>query len=179
MKDNSVTIRRRPNADEIRSGPSHSTAKKGIREPKAIPDPYAERDRVLREIGFPTYEQYTASAHWEQIRDRVFRSLGSDCYFCPRPGPHIHHAQYDKATLLGTTIDHLYPVCDTCHRSGHFETDGSMVSLEDATARMRRFSEMKGFGEKMRQRDQLRTRVPSPSPTEANPRPPQDSELKR
>lgn len=81
-------------------------------------NPYRERDRMLKQLGYSSYRQYLASSVWAQIRAQV---LGTGpgrakCQRCDKRASQVHHARYTVAALLGTDVASLVPTCAKCHR---------------------------------------------------------------
>lgn len=96
---------------------------------------YAERDKVLGEIGFPSYDIYLKSERWEKIRKKVFATKGHHCTRCGKDVAfQIHHSSYDKDTLLGKSLDHLWPICGRCHQYIERDWRGRKKSLSDANS---------------------------------------------
>lgn len=87
----------------------------------AEPRTYAERDSVLRSMGFKSYPAYLASELWSSIRARVIdRDL--KCRICNGKGSSCHHVSYSKDALNGDDIDFIIYTCKSCHK--HIEFRG-------------------------------------------------------
>lgn len=81
---------------------------------------YAGRDVLLKRIGFNSYASYLASPLWKRIRAEVFKAKGRKCWLCDSAATQVHHRQYNKNTLNGKRIRHLFPLCDECHERVEF-----------------------------------------------------------
>lgn len=108
---------------------------------------YAQRDRVLNEMGFASYRDYLASPLWQRIRARMLKA----CPTCPcgKPAEQIHHRTYKRRYLEGRGLIHKYlvPICRTCHEAIEFE-GSEKLSLGWANAKLdeiREVAESRGF----------------------------------
>lgn len=77
---------------------------------------YAQRNKLLRRMGFPSYDAYLRSPLWRRIRAEQHREH-PDCYGCGRRGQEVHHANYFQETLTGKSRAGLFTVCETCHKA--------------------------------------------------------------
>lgn len=77
---------------------------------------YSERDKMLLELGFPSYSAYLASELWQSIRTRVFKQRGRECFGCGKFAVSVHHNKYTRDNLSGRRISNLFPVCHQCHK---------------------------------------------------------------
>ena len=104
---------------------------------------YAERNALLREIGFADYQEYLASDLWRGISARVM-AKGKRCWVCRRRASarQCHHDQYTRRNLLGETTEGIYPVCPICHRALEFKA-GKKLDLLAARAECRRLRKRK------------------------------------
>lgn len=82
---------------------------------------YAERDRLLRQMGFRSYQHYLGSSLWAEIRERVLRRDGRRCRICSVIATQVHHQRYDYATLRGKNPDNLMSLCHACHETVEFD----------------------------------------------------------
>lgn len=96
-----------------------------------ILEDYAERDRILREMGYPTYGDYLRSQTWHDIRDAAFKRSGGKCQKCNRQANNVHHKDYSRATLEGKTLDKLIALCHWCHSTAEFLSNGRKRSLKE------------------------------------------------
>lgn len=97
---------------------------------------YANRDALLKSMGFRSYLQYLGSELWARISRQARDRDGRRCRCCKLVGWIVHHDQYDEATLRGETLEHLYTVCPTCHaKIERTETDGKR-SLAQARSQL-------------------------------------------
>lgn len=62
---------------------------------------YNRRNKVLRGLGFASYEEYLASPLWAEISRRKLDSEGRRCYACGKTATQVHHGDYDRETLRG------------------------------------------------------------------------------
>lgn len=80
---------------------------------------YAERNRVLRQLGYVDYAAYLASPLWSEIRGQIlYRS--PRCCACPRVASQVHHRSYAKAALTGEDVTQLVSICRECHSEIEF-----------------------------------------------------------
>lgn len=83
---------------------------------------YAERNVILKSIGFDSYADYLKSDLWRDISARVL-SKGRRCWVCKRrrSAREAHHDIYTRRNLLGETLAGIYPVCHICHLAIEFQ----------------------------------------------------------
>lgn len=102
-------------------------------------NPYYERSRNLREMGFDSYEAYMASNLWYRIRNSVLLAAKRACVGCGKHATEVHHKNYALATLRGETLTMLAPVCRQCHTK--IEFDGTAKrTLEEANRLLSRMT---------------------------------------
>lgn len=97
---------------------------------------YVDRNRLVRQLGFPSYDKYLASALWRTIKERQLKDVPL-CEVCNEPAQVVHHAAYDLFVLNGDgSYKHfLHSLCHGCHHG--IEFDGSRkLSLEEANERL-------------------------------------------
>ncbi len=82
---------------------------------------YAERNRLLSDMGFDSYEEYLGSELWKSIRTAKAEAQPT-CLLCPSPTAEIHHLSYDLTTMTGGNSHRLVGLCASCHH--HLEFDG-------------------------------------------------------
>lgn len=84
---------------------------------------FAERDAILKLIGFESYEQYLASDLWHWIRCSVLRSIDDKCECClTTSGLCLHHRDYSLPVLCGNFSNvhrKIVRVCNECHLAIH------------------------------------------------------------
>jgi len=126
-----------PNSRECKSLYIYSGPRKGRRSNsrpvntfRPAVEPFAD---VLKSIGFNCYADYLGSLLWATVRRQAFERWGSKCRACGGQATQVHHADYSRGTLKGDTIEHLWPVCNKCHRASH---DGAQT-IAEATRRLR------------------------------------------
>ncbi len=77
---------------------------------------YRERNILLKELGYKSYQAYQCSALWKRIRSQVKERSGGTCECCKqRKSKNVHHKSYDRETLLGESLDQLIDLCTKCH----------------------------------------------------------------
>lgn len=94
---------------------------------------YEERNRILRRLGYATYNGYTRSKLWAAIRQKVF-AVSRKCACCYGKATQIHHNVYTEANLSGESIVGLHPVCAKCHKRIE-KKKGAKVTLNEARER--------------------------------------------
>lgn len=88
---------------------------------------YAQRNRLVKEMGFESYKHYLQSPLWFSIRSAVFQRDRGQCRACPNPARCVHHNKYTKATLAGKDLAPLFSLCVDCHNAielGHGNKNG-------------------------------------------------------
>lgn len=85
---------------------------------------YAQRDAVLRDMGFASYDEYLASPLWSRIRARLFKVC--DVCVCGEAATEVHHMTYKRRYMEGRGKIHkfLIPVCRKCHQRIEFDDQG-------------------------------------------------------
>lgn len=97
---------------------------------------YARRNKILRKLGYLSYDEYLRSYTWSYIRGIVLQK-NPTCEFCGNPATQVHHSRYTRGNLSGKSLKRLHSVCSSCHRLGEFTCAGQKLSPTDATRRMR------------------------------------------
>src|SRR5438874_8725109 len=77
---------------------------------------YLERNALLKELGYLSYQAYLASSLWYSIRARAYQFHGSSCRLCGARAEVIHHRGYGRAVMLGKSLNQLVPLCHACHQ---------------------------------------------------------------
>lgn len=97
---------------------------------------YKMRDWFISRLGFSTYQEYLSSDRWKAIRAKVFEIKGRNCSICRCPATAIHHQDYSMDVLRGTDkgLEHLHPICYTCHTKVELDSDGNKRKMKDAIA---------------------------------------------
>lgn len=96
----------------------------------AKPNPYAERNRLVRRLGFTSYADYLKSRLWADIRARVMERDRRRCVMehsgegCACQATEVHHRRYDLLTLMGGDLSGLVAVCRTHHQQAEYGRDG-------------------------------------------------------
>jgi hypothetical protein len=91
---------------------------------------YADRNAILRDMGYADYAAYRASPLWKAIRRRVRIRDGNRCRICDAGTLIVHHDDYGRETLDGLSISRLYCVCHDCHQSIEFEGEQKRSFVE-------------------------------------------------
>ena len=90
-----------------------------------IGESYKERESVLWDMNYISYDDYKQSNLWDSIRRRVFELKGTKCCMCRNRANQIHHASYRMDVMTGQNIMPLFPICEYCHRRIEFNRDGT------------------------------------------------------
>lgn len=93
---------------------------------------YAARNALLRELGFPSYDDYLQSDLWKSIRRGALKRTCGKCVRCGRPARVVHHKDYSRETMLGHRPDSLIPVCCSCHRKAERAPGGEKRTQVEA-----------------------------------------------
>lgn len=72
----------------------------------------------LADLGYPSYEAYLRSEHWQDVRRR-YRESGRPqrCVGCDNPRYELHHRSY--ARIGCEHLNDLIPLCRDCHEKVH------------------------------------------------------------
>lgn len=89
---------------------------------------YANRDAILRAIGFASYPDYLASPLWSEIRTRILDRDEGLCRLCNAPAVSVHHITYRKDVLIGKNDSQLASICRGCHKSIEFDLGKKLTS---------------------------------------------------
>lgn len=75
----------------------------------------SQLDYLSRRIGYPTYNAYLRSDHWQEI---LLYYKKSKCYCCRRPtNLQLHHISY--LNLGNESCDDFVTLCNLCHINTH------------------------------------------------------------
>ncbi len=96
-------------------------------------DVYVDRDKLLIELGFPSYSHYLGGELWKSIRERVL--IAHPNCPCGKIAHSIYHRSYSKETLTGKDLSKLLPVCSRCRKKIELTSSGSKRSFEQSEAR--------------------------------------------
>jgi 5-methylcytosine-specific restriction endonuclease McrA len=99
---------------------------------------YARRDDLLHKMGYITYIDYLSSKLWMKIRVRVLDRDERECRLCGEHAFTIHHLDYKKTTLLGTSLIGLVSLCVKCHNRVEFNRSGVKRTLLEAALTYRK-----------------------------------------
>jgi hypothetical protein len=92
---------------------------------------YLNRWKVLRKLGFNSYNHYLSSPLWRGIRKKVL-TTHKFCRICHRKAVQVHHLSYSRAVLLGENLRPLVPICIGCHHKIEFDKQGYKRSFAGA-----------------------------------------------
>ncbi len=83
---------------------------------------YADRDALLKSLGYFDYAEYLQSPLWKHIRQSVFIKSAKICRLCNSKADVVHHRSYAEEVLTGEKRDEsvLVALCDTCHYAVEF-----------------------------------------------------------
>lgn len=82
---------------------------------------YDARDRVLRDLGYKSYDAYLHSHDWAVIRRRVLCLDRGLCRCCGGPATEVHHSAYNSWALRGIDLSCLHSICHQCHEMVEFD----------------------------------------------------------
>ena len=93
---------------------------------------YKERNEILAELGFLSYQDYLDSELWKVIRKHI---LDRDYYYCRgklcnQRTNVVHHFTYNRPTLLGLSPYTLITLCRDCHKKVEY-ANGEKRNLRD------------------------------------------------
>ena len=66
---------------------------------------YAQRNVLLLQMGFSSYDEYLAGVLWAEIRDAIMDRDNHCCQLCGKSAEVVHHLDYNEATLLGESLE--------------------------------------------------------------------------
>lgn len=98
---------------------------------------YVERDRLVRELGLPSYRIYLQSELWAKIRKRVLKKKPR-CNFCDARATQVHHSRYTAENLRGDCLRGLWSTCADCHELMHLN-NGQMIDFGETHSRLKTF----------------------------------------
>ena len=102
---------------------------------------YKQRDEVLSQMGFPSYDDYLRSPLWARIRARVMKSCGELC-ICGQSATEIHHRSYKRRYMegRGKVTTFLTAICRKCHHFIEFDEEGKKTPLGLANTRLEKLA---------------------------------------
>ncbi|KKM74076.1 hypothetical protein LCGC14_1404030 [marine sediment metagenome] len=95
---------------------------------------YGKRDRLIKSLGFDSYQDYLDSGFWKAIRNRILKRDLNSCTICGSPANQVHHLRYTPKVLLGIKTKWLKSICSSCHYTVEF-SDGCKVTVGQAGKR--------------------------------------------
>jgi len=98
---------------------------------------YRKRNRLLKVLGFNSYQDYLNSDLWKKIRAAKLKQEWL-CYSCFARANQVHHKRYTFANLKGLTLANLMSVCGRCHLEAEFHENGGKMSVKAASNKLRR-----------------------------------------
>ncbi len=102
---------------------------------------YESRNRILKSMGFNSYDEYLNSSTWTLIRSFAI-SPHSLCVGCGEKASQVHHLAYHQKVLEGdpdAMAKFTVPLCGKCHEKIEF-TNGTKNSLKIANIRLTELS---------------------------------------
>lgn len=114
----------------------HAANRAAKNERKNWQEAYANRNRILADIGFVCYSNYLVSDLWKSIREKVLRRDRFQCFGCGHHAFQVHHRSYDVEVLKGININPLVAICRDCHETIEVDNAGRKLSLEAANRRL-------------------------------------------
>ena len=110
---------------------------------------YADRNKLLIELGYRDYKHYLRSSLWKTIRARKIEQ-DPECYGCNRGDDRItlqvHHGKYTEANLTGKSLEHLFTICARCHKWIEVTRAGYKRNPHDATRELFRIRKIYVLG---------------------------------
>ena len=91
---------------------------------------YGKRNKILRGMGFMSYEEYLKTPRWARIRRRIIRRDRGRCVLCRGKGWVVHHLRYTVPVLLGKRLDQLQTLCGACHEAIEWDYDNKRSPKE-------------------------------------------------
>lgn len=128
-------------------------AAKDCSDQLSLNQPYIVRRTALNHLGFKDYGEYLASPLWAKIRKMVLRRDNCHCIVCGGLATQVHHRRYDRQTLAGEQIRHLYSACSDCHEAAERTPDGRRRGLRAANATLVKPRKHKTWARKLRMID--------------------------
>lgn len=100
---------------------------------------YRERNVVLKQMWFESYERYIRSPLWQSIRERVLERDGRACRGCGRFARQAHHTSYAADVMSGDNIEPIQAICGKCHLGIEFTRKRTKkLSLSAANGKLER-----------------------------------------
>lgn len=133
-------------ASRASSAPHYSTHRRAVSlrganvKPAFSENEYGKRNRLILRMGFASYAHYLASELWASIRARVMDAWRHKCVVCHGAASEVHHLDYDRPTMDGSSLSGLTPMCGKCHRKVEFEANGKKRTLKESEKRFWRLS---------------------------------------
>lgn len=90
-----------------------------------------EASRAERRV---VYDAYMLSPLWKEIRARVLQRDKGSCLCCGENATQVHHRNYSKATMSGSSIKALASICRKCHDDIHSNENGTRCSKRQTDA---------------------------------------------
>lgn len=108
---------------------------------------YQKRNRILKELGYLSYDAYLRSPLWRSIRARVL-AANPLCWICDDPATEPHHMSYTRAGLMGTCLKTIISICHYCHRTIEYDDQRNKLDPSQAAKKakqLRRLREIRGL----------------------------------
>lgn len=95
---------------------------------------HAQRDEVLRTLGYASYDDYLAGDLWKSLRRRVFERDHYLCRLCDRGGYVVYYLSYSMKVLGGHDLGCLTTLCHKCHDVVEFSGGKRKRTLGESVA---------------------------------------------
>lgn len=84
---------------------------------------YGQRPKLLKEMGYSSYDEYLSSEQWAVIRREVLERQ-PNCELCFQIATQVHHASYTRESLRKSKSKLLVSICRPCHYYIEFASGG-------------------------------------------------------
>ena len=128
---------------------------------------YEDRDKLLLEMGYDSYNSYLLSPLWQGIKVRQICRCRT-CMVCGEKMEVVHHTSYDRKVLEGKTKSGLVSLCHRCHKLIEFNKAGRKRTLKSANKKLREFTQKRVAYHKQKKASQHKTKEKSNNPTNRN-----------
>lgn len=119
---------------------------------------YEQRDRILQELGFNSYELYLLSPLWKSIRLKQF-CRHNKCLICNGKAEVVHHTTYRKKVLEGKSHAGLVSLCHACHQLIEIAENGWKRTLKSSNEKLRELTHKKVAYHKDKKKQKQSTKV--------------------
>lgn len=92
---------------------------------------YKDRDTILQEMGFKSYQEYLASDLWNIIKSVILKRDKGQCRLCSAKTRTVHHISHSLNTFLGKSCGMLVAICPSCRASCEVGKEGRKLSTRE------------------------------------------------